>query len=96
MSYFSKIRREKQPLEYPSCGSFFKRPQGLYAAKLIDDCGLKGYSVGGAMVSNKHAGFIINTGGATSKDIVELGELVSNKIYEKFGVRLEREVKYIF
>ena len=96
MSYFSKIRREKQPLEYPSCGSFFKRPQGLYAAKLIDDCGLKGYSVGGAMVSNKHAGFIINTGRATSKDIVELGDLVSNKIYEKFGVRLEREVKYIF
>ena len=89
-------RKDKQPYDLPSCGSFFKRPEGHFAAKLIDDCNLKGVSVGGAMVSPKHAGFIVNTGGATSSDIVALAELVENTVCEKFGVKLEREVKYIF
>lgn len=89
-------RHSKQPVELPSAGSFFKRPTGYFAAKLIDDCGLKGLTVGGAMVSKKHAGFIVNYDHATSKDIVLLVELVEKKVFEKFGVKLEREVKYIF
>ena len=92
----SAVRCEKQPLDFPNCGSFFKRPGGFFAGKLIEDCGLKGYSVGGAQVSEKHAGFIVNTGGATARDVIELGEIVQSIVFEKFGVRLEREVKYIF
>ena len=88
-------RKDKQPIDLPSCGSFFKRPEGYFAAKLIDDCNLKGVSVGGAMVSPKHAGFIVNTGGATCADIVKLAELVENAVYDKFGIKLEREVKYL-
>lgn len=91
----STVRRDKQPLELPSCGSFFKRPEGFFAGKLIEDCGLKGFSVGGAQVSLKHAGFIVNTGGATANDVIKLGETVEKIVFEKFGVKLEREVKYI-
>lgn len=88
-------RREKQPLEYPSAGSTFKRPEGYFAGKLISDAGLKGYTVGGAQVSEKHAGFVINRGGATAADIKTLVEDVQNKVYETSGVHLEREVIFV-
>lgn len=88
-------RKASQPLEYPSAGSFFKRPTGYFAGKLIQDSGLKGVSVGGARVSEKHAGFIINTGDATCRDVDGLRELVQKTVYEKFGVMLEPEVKRI-
>ncbi|MCR5828746.1 MAG: UDP-N-acetylmuramate dehydrogenase [Lachnospiraceae bacterium] len=88
-------RREKQPLEFPSAGSTFKRPEGYFAGKLIEDAGLKGFSVGGAQVSQKHAGFVINTGTATSSDIARLIEAVRKKVFENSGVRLETEVRFI-
>lgn len=88
-------RRDKQPLEYPSAGSTFKRPAGYFAAKLIDDCALKGASVGGAEVSKKHAGFIVNKGGATSADVRELMTLVSGRVFDTFGVEIEPEVIYV-
>ena len=86
-------RREKQPLEYPSAGSTFKRPEGYFAGKLIEDAGLKGFSVGGASVSEKHAGFVINRGGATCRDVLELCKICSDTVYEKTGVRLEMEIR---
>ncbi|MBQ2691602.1 MAG: UDP-N-acetylmuramate dehydrogenase [Clostridia bacterium] len=86
-------RRDKQPLEFPSAGSTFKRPEGYYAAKLIEDCGLKGFSVGGAQVSEKHSGFVINTGGATFADVYELTEQIKAKVMKQYGVELEREVE---
>lgn len=86
-------RREKQPLEYPSCGSAFKRPPGAFAGALIEECGLKGFSVGGAQVSEKHAGFVINRGGASGDDVVELLRRVQRIVFEKTGVFLETEVK---
>ena len=88
-------RRDKQPLEFPSAGSTFKRPEGYFAAKLIDDAGLKGYTVGGARVSEKHAGFVINAGGATSYDVLTLMSDVSAIVKEKFGVELSPEVIYL-
>lgn len=88
-------RREKQPLELPSAGSTFKRPEGYFAGALIDGCGLKGCSVGGAQVSPKHAGFIVNTGGATEADISALIAHVRKVVYEQTGVSLEPEVKRI-
>ena len=88
-------RKEKQPLEYPSCGSYFKRPEGHFAGKLIEDCGLKGTQIGGAEVSEKHAGFLINVGGATAEDILRLEELVRSEVLRRFGVELEREVRLI-
>ncbi len=88
-------RRAKQPLEHPSAGSTFKRPAGHFAAALIDGCGLKGLRVGGAQVSEKHAGFLINTGGATCKDIVELMEQVRERVFRETGVVLEPEVRYL-
>lgn len=88
-------RHEKQPLEYPSAGSFFKRPAGHFAGKLIQDAGLKGFTVGGAQVSEKHAGFVINRGGATAMDLVILCHKVQEKVYEEFGVRLEPEVRFV-
>ena len=88
-------RVDKQPLEYPSCGSAFKRPEGYFAGKLIEDCGLKGVSVGGAQVSEKHAGFIINKGGATTKDVKELIELIQKEVKEKFGVELIPEIRIL-
>ena len=94
MNDLAARRRDKQPLEYPSAGSTFKRPVGYFAGALIEDCNLKGVSVGGAQVSEKHAGFIINKNNATTEDILNLIELVRNTVYEKHGVYLEPEVKY--
>lgn len=88
-------RREKQPLEYPSAGSFFKRPAGHFAGALIESCGLKGLTVGGAQVSEQHAGFVINTGGATCRDILMLMEQVRERVYRETGVMLEPEVRYL-
>jgi UDP-N-acetylmuramate dehydrogenase len=88
-------RREKQPLEYPSAGSTFKRPEGYFAGKLIEDAGLKGFGIGGAQVSEKHAGFVINKGGATSADIMSLIEEVRKRVFEYSGVRLEPEVRFM-
>lgn len=85
-------RKEKQPLEYPSAGSTFKRPEGYFAGKLISDAGLKGYSVGGAQVSEKHAGFVINKGGATAAEIDRLMQDVAEKVFALYGVQLEPEV----
>lgn len=88
-------RRSKQPLEFPSAGSTFKRPEGMFAGKLIMDSGLAGYSVGGAQVSEKHCGFVINRGGATSAQIRTLIGDVQKKVFEDTGVRLEREVIFL-
>lgn len=88
-------RKDKQPLEYPSAGSTFKRPVGYFAGGLIEECGLKGFSVGGAQVSEKHAGFVINKGGATAKDVLDLIKYVQNKVFEEKGVMLEPEVRLI-
>lgn len=95
MAEFQALRREKQPLAWPSAGSFFKRPTGYYAGALIEQAGLKGTSVGGAQVSEKHAGFLINTGGATTKDFLALKDLVQQKVMERFNVALEPEVRII-
>jgi len=90
-----KSRTEKQPLEWPSAGSTFKRCGDIITAKLIDECGLKGYSIGGAEVSTKHAGFIINKGNATSQDILELINYVKKTVYEKTKVKIEEEILII-
>lgn len=92
---FMERRREKQPLEYPSCGSAFKRPEGYFAGELIEKCGLKGYTVGGACVSEKHAGFVVNKGGATSADVEKLLCDVRAKVLQKFGVELEPEIRIL-
>lgn len=86
-------RREKQPLEYPSAGSTFKRPEGYFAGKLIQDAGLSGFSVGGAQVSEKHCGFVINRGGASAADVLALCEHVKKQVKDRFGVELELEIK---
>ena len=91
----SARRREKQPLEYPSAGSTFKRPTGYYAGKLIEEAGLRGYTVGGAQVSEKHCGFVINRGGATCADVKKLIADVQRIVLEKSGVKLEPEVKFL-
>ena len=88
-------RRDKQPLNYPSAGSTFKRPEGYFAGALIEQAGLKGRSVGGAQVSEKHAGFIVNTGGATATDILTLIGVVQDAVQARFGVRLETEVRIL-
>lgn len=88
-------RESKQPLEYPSAGSTFKRPTGYFAGKLIQDAGLKGHSIGGAAVSEKHSGFVINKGNATAKDITDLIEYIQNEVKNKFGVDLHPEVRII-
>jgi len=95
MIEYAKKRKSSQPLEYPSCGSVFKRPVGYYAGKLIEDAGLKGYSVNGAEISTKHAGFIINKGNATSKDILSIIDLIKTVVYNKYKVDLEPEVRII-
>ncbi len=95
MEELARRRKEKQPWEYPSAGSFFKRPEGYFAGKLIDDAGLRGMAVGGAQVSEQHCGFIINRDHATTSDIIDLMHLVQNTVYDKFGVRLEPEVRII-
>ena len=88
-------RTTKQPLEYPSAGSTFKRPEGYFAGKLIMDSGLAGYQVGGAQVSEKHCGFVINAGGATARDVRTLMDNVRDIVYKKYGVTLEPEVKFL-
>ncbi|MCL2089280.1 MAG: UDP-N-acetylmuramate dehydrogenase [Oscillospiraceae bacterium] len=95
MDDYMQRRRSKQPLDYPSAGSVFKRPEGNYAAALIEQCGLKGYTVGGAAVSSKHSGFIINTGGALSADVQKLIEHIKAVVKEKTGYELECEVKVV-
>ena len=95
MERLKQLRVSKQPLEYPSAGSTFKRPEGYFAGKLIEDTGLKGYRVGDAMVSEKHCGFVINCGNATCNDVKALIGDVQDKVYEKFGVQLMPEVKIV-
>lgn len=90
-----KSRMEKQPMDMPSAGSTFKRGEDFMTAKLIDECGLKGYTIGGAQVSTKHAGFLVNTGNATAKDFLELVEVVKNTVYEKFNKIIELEIEII-
>lgn len=92
---FTERRNSKQPVTYPSAGSFFKRPEGYFAGKLVQDAGFKGFTVGGAQVSQLHSGFVINIGGATATDILQLMEIVQAGVYEQFGVRLEPEVRII-
>lgn len=93
MDDLKQRREEKQPLEMPSAGSTFKRPEGYFAGKLIQDAGLKGYRVGGAMVSDKHSGFVVNAGGATAADVCQLIKDVQDKVYAMEGVRMEPEVR---
>ncbi len=95
MIELNQRRNEKQPVNYPSAGSFFKRPEGYFAGKLVQDANLKGYSVGGAQISEKHGGFVINKGGATATDIVNLMKHCQKEVFEKFGVKLEPEVQIL-
>nr|MDD6335439.1 UDP-N-acetylmuramate dehydrogenase [bacterium] len=95
MADLAKRRREKQPLAYKSAGSYFKRPEGDYAARLIEAAGLKGLTVGGAQVSGLHAGFVINLGGATAGDVLALEKQIVSRVEQQFGIRLEREVRVI-
>ena len=95
MAELTLQRKTKQPIEFPSAGSTFKRPEGYFAGKLIQDAGLRGFQVGGAQVSEKHCGFVINAGGATAADVMSLMQQVSDKVNEEFGVTLEPEVKRI-
>ena len=95
MEDLKEKRTTKQPLEYPSAGSTFKRPEGYFAGKLIDDAGLRGFTVGGAQVSEKHCGFVINRGGATAADVRELIRRVQDRVYEKSGVWLEPEIRML-
>ncbi len=95
MNDYMSRRIDKQPLEYPSAGSVFKRYPGRYTGQMIEECGLKGYSIGGAQVSEKHAGFIVNKGGATSADVLALIEHIKNEVYKKFDCRIECEVIHV-
>ena len=95
MAELAAKRNAKQPVTYPSAGSFFKRPEGYFAGKLIQDAGLKGLTVGGAQVSQLHSGFIINIGGATATDILQLMQIVRARVQDQFGVLLEPEVRII-
>lgn len=95
MKEYSQMRRNKQPLELPSAGSTFKRPEGHFAAKLIEDAGLKGFRVGNAMVSEKHAGFIVNVGGAGFNDVITLIGMVQKRVLDEFNIKLEPEVRII-
>ena len=92
---YIQIRKEKQPIEYPNAGSTFKRGEDFVTAKLIDEAGLKGYKVGGAQVSEKHAGFIVNVDNATAKDVIELTDYIKEKIEEKFGKKINLEIQII-
>ena len=95
MTDFNNRRKEKQPLEYPSAGSTFKRPEGYFAGKLIEDSGLGGFSIGGAQVSEKHKGFVINKGDATTKDIIDVIRHVQKTVYQNYNVHLETEVRFL-
>ena len=92
---YQEWRKENQPIDYPNAGSTFKRGDNFITAKLIDECGLKGFSIGGAQVSTKHAGFVVNTGNATSKDVLDLVEYVKEEVYKKTGKKIELEVEVI-
>ena len=92
---YQSSRKEKQPTNFPSAGSTFKRGDGFITSKVIDECGLKGRQVGGAKVSEKHAGFIVNTGNATSKDILELINIVKDTVFEKTGKKIELEIEIV-
>ena len=91
----TRQRKEKQPLSLPSAGSVFKRPKGRFAGSLIENCGLKGYSIGGAQISPLHAGFIVNNGNATERDVLELISLIQQRVFAETGIELEREVKLL-
>ena len=95
MRDYAERRRDRQPLSFPSAGSTFKRPEGYFAGKLIQDSGLRGFAIGGAAVSEKHCGFVVNTGNATCSDIVNLIDYIKKCVYEKFGVMLHEEVRII-
>lgn len=95
MTEYANFRKEKQPIEYPSAGSTFKRGSDFITAKLIDECGLKGYQIGGAQISGKHAGFIINKNNATAKDVIKLMEYTKEQVYEKFGKIIEAEIEIL-
>ena len=95
MTEYANFRKEKQPIEYPSAGSTFKRGSDFITAKLIDECGLKGYQIGGAQISEKHAGFIINKNNATAKDVIKLMEYTKEQVYEKFGKIIEAEIEIL-
>jgi len=95
MEQLNRMRREKQPLELPSAGSIFKRPEGHFAGKLVQDCGLRGYTIGGASVSTLHCGFIVNNGNATARDVISLIEYIQETVYKKFSVKLETEVRIV-
>lgn len=95
MNKYRKSRIEKQPIDKPSAGSTFKRGKDFITAQLIDECGLKGYSIGGAQISKKHAGFIVNTGNATAKDVIDLVEFVKKQVLEKFNKTIELEIEII-
>jgi UDP-N-acetylmuramate dehydrogenase len=95
MSANMQARKERQPLGLPNAGSIFKRPVGVAAGKLIDDCGLKGVRVGGAEVSTKHAGFIVNFNNATAQDVLQLMHYIQTTVYETYQIQLEPEIRYI-
>ena len=95
MEELKECRTSKQPLDLPSAGSTFKRPEGYFAGKLIMDAGLRGFTVGGAQVSEKHCGFVVNRGGATAADVRELMKQVNERVQSRFGVSLEPEVKML-
>ena len=95
MNEYANFRKEKQPIEYPSAGSTFKRGSDFITAKLIDECGLKGYQIGGAQISEKHAGFIINKDNATAKDVIKLMKYTKEQVYEKFGKTIEAEIEIL-
>ena len=95
MKEYQAWRREKQPLEYPNAGSTFKRGDGFITAQLIDECGLKGYNIGGAEISTKHAGFVVNKGGATAQDVLDLTNHIKEKVFEKFNKHIELEIEIL-
>ena len=95
MAEILQKRMEKQPLDYPSAGSAFKRPKGAFAAALIEQCGLKGFRVGGAAVSEKHSGFVVNLGGATARDVLAVADEVARVVEERTGIQLEKEIRVV-
>nr|MDK2851468.1 UDP-N-acetylmuramate dehydrogenase [Candidatus Cloacimonadota bacterium] len=95
MNEYDNQRQSKQPLDLPSAGSVFKRPQGYFTGKLIDECGLRGYRIGDAAISSKHCGFIVNLGNATAQDVLSLIQYVQDTVYRKFGVRLQTELRTV-
>ena len=95
MDEYLSSRKEKQPIEYPSAGSTFKRQEGVITAKLSDECGLKGFQIGGAKVSEKHAGFVINSDNATAKDVIDLIKYIKEKVNEKYGIKIKEEIRIV-